>query len=194
MLPRNSIARMTGLRNKARVFIACVIGGSLSAFNPSAAQQIRPEYELKAAFLLKFAQFAQWPPSAFSGRKTFELCVVSPNPFGDSLQALAISEPVMGLPVAVRVATDVPAIDTCHVLFVPTRAGGRKPLLDRARTLPILTVGEDGAFLDDGGVINLRVVDGRMRFDVHAAAAQRAGLRLSSQLIRLAVTVREDGP
>ena len=194
MLPENPIGRATGRRNRRRVFVACVIGGCLSAIAPSSAQQIRPEYELKAAFLLKFPQFAEWPPSAFTGRKNFELCVATPNPFGDSLQALAISEPVMGLPVAVRLVTGAPTIDTCHVLFVPTRAGGRKPLLDRARTLPILTVGEDGGFLDSGGLINLRVVDGRMRFDVNAVGAQRAGLRLSSQLLRLAVTVREDGP
>ena len=194
MLPHNPIGRATWRRNRRRVFTACVIGGYLSAIAPSSAQQVRPEYELKAAFLLTFPQFAEWPTSALSGRKNFELCVASPSPFGNALHSLAMSEPVMERPVALRLVSEASSISTCHVLFVPTRSGRRNLLLDRARTLPILTVGEDAEFLDDGGLISFRVIDGRIRFDIHAGAARRAGLRLSSQLLRLAVKVREDGP
>ena len=44
--------------------------------------------------------------------------------------------------------------------------------------------------LDDGGMVSLRVVDGRLRFDVNMPAVERAGLRLSAQLLGLAMTVR----
>ena len=56
--------------------------------------------------------------------------------------------------------------------------------------LPILTIGETGRFLDDGGIIKLRIVERRVRFDVNAAAADRVGMRISSQLLRLALEVR----
>ncbi len=79
------------------------------------------------------------------------------------------------------------------MLFLPSRASGRHPLLDDARSRPILTIGDDDRFLDDGGIIRLRVVEGRVRFDVNAAAAQQAGLRISSQLLQLALSVRGGG-
>jgi hypothetical protein len=39
-------------------------------------------------------------------------------------------------------------------------------------------------------MIALRVVNGRVRFDVNVDNARRAGLRISSQLLNLALTVR----
>jgi hypothetical protein len=56
-----------------------------------------------------------------------------------------------------------------------------------------LTVGDERGFVDEGGMIALRVVDGRVRFDVNVTAARRAGLRLSSQLLQLAMSVRGGG-
>ncbi len=63
-------------------------------------------------------------------------------------------------------------------------------MLDAVGDQPVLTVGESSRFLDDGGVISLQVIDRRVRFEVSATAAERIGLRLSSQLLRLAVRVR----
>jgi hypothetical protein len=56
--------------------------------------------------------------------------------------------------------------------------------------LPILTVGETPRFLENGGIISLHVVDRKVRFEIDARAAARAGLTLSSQLMRLASNVR----
>jgi hypothetical protein len=56
--------------------------------------------------------------------------------------------------------------------------------------LPVLTVGDGDTFLDDGGVIQLRTLDRRVRFDISMSAAQHSRLRLSSQLLRLALEVR----
>jgi hypothetical protein len=54
----------------------------------------------------------------------------------------------------------------------------------------VLTVSDDQKFLDQGGIVRLRQVDGRLRFDIDAGAARRAGLRISSQMLQLAATVR----
>jgi hypothetical protein len=59
-----------------------------------------------------------------------------------------------------------------------------------AQQTPVLTIGESTTFLDEGGLINLRLVDGRVRFDVNVDAANRVGVRFSSQLLRLALSVR----
>jgi hypothetical protein len=57
----------------------------------------------------------------------------------------------------------------------------------------VLTVGETDAFLERGGVIAFAMEGGKLRFSINAAAADRAGLKLSSQLLKLAVRVTKEG-
>jgi hypothetical protein len=157
----------------------------------AAAQEVLPEYELKAAFVSKFPQFAEWPESALIDRKTFDVCVVRPSPFGQALEELIAEETLRGRRLVAREINDEQAIETCHVLFIPKLPlAQRKALLARAATRPVLTIGDYDGFLDEGGIVNLRIVDGRVRFDINAVSASRAGLRLSSQLLRLALYVR----
>jgi len=82
----------------------------------------------------------------------------------------------------------------CHVLFVGARSDVATPVLRAAAGRPILTVGEGDRFLESGGIILMKIVDGRVRFDVNATSAARNGLRISSQLLSLALTVREGQP
>jgi hypothetical protein len=53
----------------------------------------------------------------------------------------------------------------------------------------VLTVGEHERFLDQGGVMRLFLEDNRVRFSVNQQSADRAGLQISSRLLRLARTV-----
>jgi len=155
----------------------------------------RPEYQLKAAVVSKFAEFIDWPDAAFAGRPAFELCVVRPNPFGNTLAALLNGASIHGRPVATTEIADARAIGTCHVLVIPTLPSSQqREILTRTATLPVLTVGDSPKFLDDGGIIGLRVVNGRIRFDVSLTAATRAKLKVSSQLLSLALSVRGGRP
>jgi hypothetical protein len=155
------------------------------------AENVPEEYRLKAAFVYRFPQFVEWPPASWTGREALEICVSQPNPFGSSLAEFVEGESLKGKRFVVRQVTAKGPIESCHVLFVAqTPATTKSDLLARAASLPILTVGDSPRFLDLGGIINLRLVDRRVRFEINLAAADRAGLRLSSQLLRLAMTVR----
>ena len=155
------------------------------------AQTATLETRLKAAFLSKFPQFVEWPAETLAGRTTIEICVASPNPFGSELDELVAGESLNGRRIVIGVVEREQDVAGCHILFLPARPdGARHPLLRRAESLPILTVGDTPRFLDEGGIVRLRTVDGRLRFDVNAGAAQRVGLRISAQLLRLALSVR----
>jgi len=95
-----------------------------------------------------------------------------------------------GRSLAVREIDRPSEVDGCQVLFIPAAETGVKAVLDAAIMHAVLTVGESPRFLDEGGVINLQVIGRRVRFEVSPAAAERVGLRLSSQLLRLAIRVR----
>jgi hypothetical protein len=110
---------------------------------------------------------------------------------GNALTALLAGVVILDRPLALRDVGAATEADTCHVLFIPRQSAVPAPtLLMRVATRPVLTIGETPTFLDEGGILNLRVIDGRVRFEVNMASASRAGLGLSSQLLRLALNVR----
>ena len=168
----------------------CLLSALLCRADP-AGQTLEAEHQLKAAFVSKFPQFTEWPEATLEGLQRIELCVARPNPFGTSLRELTAGERLGARPLVVREVDSPQDLDACQLLFVANQSPReRKSLLDRARTLPILTVGDAATFIDEGGIVALRMVNGRVRFDVNVEAANQAGLRLSSQLLQLALSVR----
>ena len=83
----------------------------------------------------------------------------------------------------------------CHVAYIAESEDRRLPQLLRAmRKLPVLTVSDIDGFAEAGGMLALVQNDDRLQFEVNRDAATLAGLRLSSQLLKLARTVRETRP
>ena len=165
---------------------ACVL---ISAVCPVRAQNAGDEQRLKAAFVFRFPQFVVWPPVATHGRNSLEICVSAPAAAAAALREITSGEVLNGRPFVVRDLTPARDVSSCHVLVI----AGAPPdhsLMSRVATLPILTVGDSDSFLDRGGIIQLKLVDRRVRFEIDQRAATRAGLTLSSQLLRLAANVR----
>ena len=164
----------------------------LAIANPRAqAPAAAAEGKLKAAFISKFPQFVEWPAPLFERDVALTLCVAPPDPFGSDLDELVADQSLNGHPMVVRRVNHEANLNGCHVLFLPsTSAGEARHLLRKAASLPMLTIGDDRRFLDEGGIIRLRMVGGRVRFEVSVTAANRSGLKLSSQLLQLALSVR----
>jgi hypothetical protein len=172
---------------RALTIVAAVIGAAA----PAHVQDITPEYQLKAAFVARFAEFTEWPPAAHENRGVIDVCVARPDPFGGVLARLLEGVVILDRPLAARQVADAGDLGMCHVLFIPRQSAIPAPaLLSQIASSPVLTVGETPTFLDEGGILTLAIVNGRVRFEVNTAAANRAGLRLSAQLLRLAVNLR----
>jgi hypothetical protein len=155
-----------------------------------AAQSASDEYRLKAAFVYRFPQFVEWPEAAVQDSRTLDLCVLQPNPFGSDLENLVNGESLNGRPLRVRVIASVDALTGCHALFAGARGDTAAAVLKAAVGRPVLTIGETDRFLEAGGIILLKVVERRVRFEVNTTNAQKAGLRISAQLLGLAAAVR----
>jgi len=166
---------------------------TLAVAQPGAAQGL--EYEVKAAFLFNFSKFVEWPPEALPTGEPLRICLLGDDPFGGALERTIAGDSVEGHPIAVEhVAADAdPGSAMCQILFVPRSQAGRAPSelrgLGRAA---VLTVGESPGFLGTGGIINLVIDGGRVRFDVNTEAATSRGLRISSKLLRPAEVVGND--
>jgi hypothetical protein len=145
------------------------------------APDVSLEYRVKAAYLFNFAKFIEWPPPARSGPLT--ICVAGRNVFGDVLEQTIAGEAVDGRPLTARVILE--PMDGCHILFVPQGAA-ETAYLRTTQDTPVLTVGETPGFVARGGVANFVLEGGRVRFEIDPGHADRAGLRISSRLLRLA--------
>lgn len=155
--------------------------GVCVAVTPLAAQEPGLEYQVKAAYLYNFVKFIDWPSAARQGPLT--ICTAGMNPFGMTLDDLIRGESIGGRAIAARTIQS-PQAD-CDVVFVP-RSVAAGDYLRAARTAPILTVGETPDFVTQGGIINFVRDAGMVRFEIDQAAARRAGLVISSRLLRLA--------
>ncbi len=163
---------------------AMLLALALSSSRPIAAQPPTIEYDVKAAFLLNFARFVEWP--AARRAQPFNLCTLLPDPFGPRLEAATAGETWEGRAIAVRRLPSLRDAD-CHLLYVP--GGAMDEFRSRRKVLsgqPVLLVGESADFIDAGGMIRLFLDEKHVRFAVNQEAANSAGLRVSSRLLRLA--------
>lgn len=155
-----------------------------------------PEYDVKAAFLYRFATYIRWPARAGVARTPFVIAIMGKDPFGSALTEVVRGQKVNGR--TIRITRPARAEDAlpCDVVFVSaTERGKLQQILTVLRGAPILTVGDMDRFAEQGGMIGLVTsADQRVRFDINTAALERAGLKAPSQLLQLARIVDEEGP
>ncbi len=153
------------------------------------------EYELKAAYLYNFGKFVRWPASVTPGSsQVFSICVLGKNPFGASLENTVKGESIEGGRLSVRYLDSVAEVSGCRILFVSDSEAHRlEALLAELRNRPILTVSDVPDFVDRGGDIEFVPVGDKIRFKVNLAAAEKRGLVLSSDLLKVAVSVKRNG-
>jgi hypothetical protein len=146
---------------------------------------------LRAAFLLNFAKFTEWPESQLP--ETAPIVICSTDDEVSAVLESSVPGRVIGQhPVAVsRVKVDaVPP--GCAVLYTRTQDAKKvAALAAQARGTGVLLVGETEAFVTFGGAIGFFVDGSRMRFAICVASAQHAGLRFSAQLLALAKLIKD---
>jgi len=154
----------------------------------------RPEQEIKAAFLYKFLSYVDWPAGALAtGSSPIVVGVLGADDIADGLRAIVARRPIGQHPVDVRVVDEPNALDGVNVAFVgASAASALSRLVPAARERSVLLVTDFPNALAHGSVINLVVVDDRVRFEVSLEAAERSGLKLSSRLLSVALRVRPE--
>jgi hypothetical protein len=177
------------LRSLATGLLLC----AFASFGGLKAQAPQPtEYEVEAAYLSNFGRFVEWPVRAGANeRDPFYVCVLGQDPFGSLLDAALKGETIGGAPMAARRVSSAGDAANCRIVFVnSTKDSELKSILATLRNSNALTVSDTFNFTRQGGMIQFVLDGNRVRFEINLAAAQRAGLTLSSQLLKVAVAIR----
>ncbi len=165
------------------------------ALTAQAVHQTARETSVKAAFLYKFTHFAEWPPEAMGGKgDPITMCVLGRDELAEGLEQAVEGRKSRDRSLLVRRVDGPDGAAGCHVLFI----GSSDPkAVDRIvaalASQPTLTVGDVQGFARRGGMINLMREGKRMRFEINRGAANRARIQLSSQLLKLAQIVDDEG-
>ena len=151
------------------------------------------EYRLKAAFLYNFTRFVEWPAESLKGpNDPIAICVLGKVPFGTVLAGAVDGKASQSHPLVVIPVVELTQAASCQVLFVPSSERKKyRAVLDAVAGRGALTVGETEGFLDQGGVIVLKLEDRKIRLQVNLTAAEKQRLKISSKLLSLATIIKE---
>jgi hypothetical protein len=151
------------------------------------------EPSLKAAFIYNFAKFTGWPGGVLSPGSPFAACVLGDDRISEALERAVRGRLLDGHTIRVSKVTPDGTLRSCHLLYIsglPAAQAG--PIVTGLRNLPVLTISDLDEFLPMGGIARIFVENGKMRFDLNFGLAKRSRLELSSKLLSLASTVRDE--
>ena len=143
------------------------------------------EYRVKAAFILNFARFIEWPSDAYGDGSWLVVGIVGDDPFGGSFDQLN-GNTINGRRIAIKHLKATDYLKGCQILFVSSSERGRLgKIMGSVRGGSVLTIGELSQFNQAGGVIKFVIQDDKVRFEINTGAASQARLKVSSKLLAL---------
>lgn len=169
-----------------KILISILLIG-VTVFLPIQATPSSPnEYQVKAAFLYNFAKFVEWPQEAIAGGQPFVIGILGQDPFGNELDEAVAGKTVREKKITVKRFSKIEEAIHCHLLFISNSEDQNlAQILRRLEGAPVLTVSDMGQFAEKGGVIQLVTDQNKIHFAINMAAAERVGLKPSSQLLKL---------
>jgi hypothetical protein len=155
------------------------------------AGMVASEERVEAAYLHKFLNYAEWPPAGFPQADTpYVIGVAGDDTVADELARIAAGRSVNNRGVIVKRLLPGDTVNGLHMLYVGRAERAHlAQWLRLARGRPILTVSAFDGALEQGSIINFRIVDDRVRFEVSIDAAEQSGIHLNSRLFSVATNV-----
>ncbi len=146
------------------------------------------EYQVKAAFLYHFATFVDWPSSTYKDTNGhLRICIMGKDPFGGNLDAALNAKKIEDHPLEIYRNPSAKTLKHCHLLYLTASKSSRlRTYRQQYGSANILTVGENDAFIQHGGMIKFFLDDQKVRFAINPDAINKTKLKVSSKLLRLA--------
>ncbi len=147
-----------------------------------------PEAQIKAGIVFNLALVVSWPDS-MAGGSAFGIGVIGHDAADPYLGSLAVKT-MRGHALALRDPLPAGSLADVQIVFISRSQVTALPnLLAMLAGKPVLTVSEMDDFCERGGMVQMRRERNRVQLRVNRHAAEKVGLRLSSQLLKVAELV-----
>jgi hypothetical protein len=175
------------------IISALVLMAASSITLASQDELVAREYKIKAAYLYNLIKFINWPATVTHSDTVDNphtaICVYGENPFADHLDKLN-EKKAKGLPIKVSYIDQTSALDTCHLIFFTKTNPSPTEFLRQAINHPLLTVGEDSLFLENGGIVSLVVEQNNIQLHINLTQAKKLGFEISGNLLEIAKVIK----
>jgi hypothetical protein len=189
--PREGAPASTIRGVRLSLVLLAMVAAGLSA-NRSVAQTKPDEYQVKAAYLLNFARFVEWPPDVLPASSPITIAVVGGDPFSGALEEVLRGKSVNGHAIQLQHLRWDEGLAHYQIVFISASEESHLPeILGHLEHSNVLTVSDIDRFSLRGGVIEFRMVGNRVRFDINRTPAIAARLKISSKLLSVARAVHE---
>lgn len=195
-IPALSLPRR-GRRRLGRMFARCAAPAlallamltlifELSGAVAAAPDELNQEdASARAGYLYNFLGYIEWPSRAFAlADSPLVIGVINAEPVAAELLLSTVGRNVSNRAVAIRRLRAGDSLEGIHLLYVgPSEAEQVDGLLRQVPQRWTVTVTEEPGV----GAISFRHADGRLRFEVSTAVAERGDYKLSSRLMSVAI-------
>ena len=174
-----------------RIILIVLIG--LMGYPCQSWTEMPHEYQIKGAFLYKFARYVEWPAEAFKEEEDpIIIGVLGKDPFGSTLDRIVRGKKAQSRDLKIRRFGRLEDLESCHILFISSsESRWLEQILKRLEGRNTLTVGEMKLFCRDGGMIQLVVEGEMMKLRIRPGSVKKAGIKISSKLLNLAKIVED---
>ena len=169
-------------------FILFIITGIMIS-GPPARSLEGTEYQIKAAMMINFIQFIDWPEDPNHPSNTLTIGIIGEDNFGKTLDSIE-GRIINGKQLTIRRFNAVSQVDQCQILFVPQSESFRlNEIFKFLNGTPVLTIGEADKFNQLGGIIRFYLEQNHVRFEINKSAADQSKLKISAKLMEIARVV-----
>jgi len=154
----------------------------------SAAADSEVEIRVKAAFIYNFARFVDWPANTNSTSGAVRIGILGNGPLELPLKQVVQGKSANGKRIEVVPLSSMSDAGHCDILLIePSESKRIAEIVQALAGKPVLTVCSGEPCIRDGGMIAFEIVNDSVRFQINQEAAEHAGLKLSSQLLKVAI-------
>ena len=147
------------------------------------------EEQIKAAYIVNFSKFTQWPSPE---RGQFDICFIGKDSLLKDLKTIE-KQKIHKKGVHVVIIDGAEDISHCSVIYLSNVGEGEEiATIQKARSQAILTVSSNSGFIRRGGMIEMMVIDDSVKFSINYASAIESHLKISSKMLELALEVITD--
>jgi hypothetical protein len=187
---RMNFKRIFNIRNAMLITVLFVV----TSFDVKQNTTIPLEQQVKAVFLFNFAQFVEWPATAFlQPDSPIVIGILGKDPFGTFLEETIHNERVNGRPLIIERYSTVKEVKNCHILFIHASATSKiDATLKALKGRQILTVSDINNFANHGGMVRFIKESNKVKLRINVNAAKAEGITISSKILRLSEIVSTD--
>ena len=160
-----------------------------SLLKQGAIAQGKGEANLKAVFIYNFTRYIEWDSTANTEKNNFVIGIIGFSPVNNALAEIARTNRVSNKRIVIRYYNKPEEIQDCHILFIPKGIPYSLASVLQRTGRGTLTVSEEPGFAKQGTALNFFIDNDKVKFEANLKALFLAGLKASSQLLKLAKIV-----